>query len=47
MAASSSEAYLDDQIISVLCDHEAGVKIADPCRKHGISDAIFFNWKSM
>jgi putative transposase len=30
----------------VLREHEAGVKTADLCRKHGISDATFYNWKS-
>ncbi|MDX0550180.1 transposase, partial [Sinorhizobium medicae] len=24
---------------------EAGAKVADLCRKHGISDATFYNWK--
>ena len=31
------------------CDpegHEAGVKTADLCRKHGISEASFYNWKA-
>ena len=26
--------------------HEAGVKTAELCRKHGISDATFYNWKA-
>jgi putative transposase len=26
--------------------HGVGVKAADLCRKHGISDATFYNWKS-
>jgi putative transposase len=30
----------------VLREHEAGVKTADLCRKHGISDATFYTWKS-
>jgi putative transposase len=38
--------FTEDQIIGVLREHEAGVKAADLCRKHGISDAIFYNWKS-
>lgn len=36
----------EDQIIGVLREHEAGVKTADLCRKHGISDATFYNWKA-
>ncbi len=38
--------FTEDQIIGVLREHEAGVKTADLCRKHGISDAKFYNWKS-
>ena len=38
--------FTEDQIIGVLGEHEAGVKTADLCRKHGISDATFYNWKS-
>lgn len=35
-----------DQIIGVLREHEAGVETAELCRKHGISDATFYNWKA-
>ncbi|WP_326523881.1 transposase, partial [Sphingomonas sp.] len=38
--------FTEDQIIGVLREHEAGVKTPDLCRKHGISDATFYNWKS-
>ena len=38
--------FTEDQIIGVLRELEAGVKTADLCRKHGISDATFYNWKS-
>jgi putative transposase len=37
---------IEDQIIGVLREHEAGVKTAELCRKHGISDATFYNWKA-
>jgi transposase InsO family protein len=30
----------------VLREHELGAKTADLCRKHGISEATFYNWKS-
>jgi putative transposase len=30
----------------VLKEHELGAKTADLCRKHGISEATFYNWKS-
>jgi len=36
----------ENQIIGVLREHEAGVKTAELCRKHGISDATFYNWKA-
>ena len=38
--------FTEEQIIGVLKEHEAGVKTADLCRKHGISQATFFKWKS-
>ena len=38
--------HTEEQIIGVLREHEAGVKTADLCRKHGISDATFYNWRS-
>ena len=39
--------FTEDQIIGVLREHEAGVKTAELCRKHGISDATFYNWKEV
>lgn len=30
----------------MLREHEAGVKTPELCRKHGISNATFYNWKS-
>lgn len=33
--------FTEEQIISVLKEHEAGMKTADLCRKHGISEATF------
>ena len=38
--------FSEDQIIAVLAEHEAGLKTKDLCRKHGISDATFYNWKA-
>ena len=38
--------FTEDPIIGVLREHEAGVKTAKLCRKHGISDATFYNWKA-
>ena len=38
--------FTEEQIIGVLKEHELGTKAADLCRKHGISEATFYNWKS-
>lgn len=38
--------FSEEQIIGVLKEHELGARTADLCRKHGISEATFYNWKS-
>jgi putative transposase len=38
--------HTEEQIIAILKEHEAGMKTADLCRKHGISEATFYNWKA-
>jgi putative transposase len=38
--------FTEEQIIGVLKEHELGAKTADLCRKYGISEATFYNWKS-
>jgi putative transposase len=38
--------FTEEQIIGILREHEAGVKTADLCRKHGVSNATFFKWKA-
>jgi putative transposase len=38
--------FTEEQIIRVLKEHEAGAKTEDVCRKHGISNATFYNWKA-
>ena len=38
--------YSVEQIIAVLKEAEAGAKIADLCRKYGMSDATYYNWKA-
>ena len=37
--------FTDEQIIKVLKESEAGAKTGELCRKHGISEATFYNWK--
>ena len=38
--------FTEEQIIGILREHEAGLKTADLCRKHGVSSACFFKWKA-
>lgn len=38
--------FTEEQIIGVLREHEAGVTTAEVCRRHGISSATFYAWKS-
>jgi putative transposase len=37
--------FTEEQIISILKEQEQGLKVAEICRKHGISDQTFHNWK--
>jgi len=38
--------FTEQQIVGVLKEGEAGVKTADLCRKHGVSPATYYAWKS-
>jgi putative transposase len=38
--------FTEQQIVGVLKESEAGAKTPDLCRKHGISPATFYKWKS-
>jgi putative transposase len=38
--------FTEEQIIGILREQEAGVSTADVCRKHGVSSATFYAWKS-
>jgi putative transposase len=38
--------YSDEQIIGILKQHQAGVGAKELCRKHGVSDATFYKWRS-
>lgn len=38
--------FSEEQIISILKEHESGVPVAELCRKHGVSDAGIYKWKA-
>ena len=38
--------FTEEQIIAVLKECEAGAKTKELCRRHGISEATFYNWKA-
>ena len=38
--------FTEEQIIGILKQAQAGMKIVDLCRMHGISDATFYNWRT-
>jgi putative transposase len=38
--------FTEEQIIGILQEAETGAKVMDVCRKHGISDATYYNWKA-
>ncbi len=38
--------FTDEQIIGMIKEYEAGVKAAELCRRHGISDATFYKYKA-
>lgn len=38
--------FNEEQIIAILKEQEAGMTTAEVCRRHGISSATFYKWKS-
>ena len=38
--------FTEEQIISILKEHETGVSVAELCRKHGVKDLTVYNWKA-
>tara|TARA_R110001606_G_scaffold357427_1_gene508885 strand:+ start:130 stop:396 length:267 start_codon:yes stop_codon:yes gene_type:complete len=38
--------FTEEQIIGMLREQEAGMRTADVCRKHGISEATFYKYKA-
>ena len=37
--------FTEEQIIGILKQAEAGMKIVEVCRQNGISDATFYKWR--
>ena len=38
--------FTESQIVSILTEAGAGAKVNEICRRHGISDATYYNWKA-
>ena len=38
--------FTETQIVSIVKEADAGARVKDICRQHGISDATYYNWKS-
>lgn len=38
--------YTDEQIIAILKEHEAGMKVQDLVRKHGVSEQSIYRWRA-
>lgn len=38
--------FTESQIVGILAVGEAGLPVAEVCRKHGISNALYYQWKS-
>lgn len=38
--------FNEEQIIAILKEQEAGMTTSEVCRRHGISSATFYKWKS-
>lgn len=38
--------FTESQIVAILKETDAGMKVAKVCRKHGISQPTYYNWKS-
>ena len=37
--------FTETQIVAILKESDAGIKVEALCRKHGISSATYYNWK--
>jgi len=42
----NAKRYGEDQIIKVLKEAESGIKVPELCRKYGMSEPTYYNWKA-
>ena len=38
--------FTESQIVAILAEGESGLAVGDVCRKHGISNATYYQWKN-
>lgn len=38
--------FTEEQVVRILKEVEAGAKVGETCRKHGISEPTYYAWKS-
>jgi len=38
--------FTETQIVAILAEADAGLAVQEVCRKHGISPAAYYKWKS-
>jgi len=38
--------FSEEQVLAILKEQDTGAKVVDICRKHGITEATFHNWKN-
>ena len=38
--------FTESQIVAILSEGEVGIPVTEVCRKHGISNGLYYQWKS-